>query len=366
MYTYLKDRQHYEDRYDKWTVDRCRNFASHKPEITDEDFAKEKLTPEQVKAMKEIKGNWFGIVQEMATFGYAAERYNNKNSYIDKQMREDREKDERLAKIQPPGHIRCRECLAITGLKLISADEWHGDSKTEQILFMFKCSHCDTNTGYFDNGKQYYVEPTLCPECRRDEHTFTKKNAKHKITFTYTCSYCSHVWDEVLDFTPKKEEYDPNYLEDRKLYCYSGKVRKWAADMIRTGPLLKNFPSAEVREERAKTKQALDTIQKLTISQVSKLLAPKLAKQGYADFQLGKPDMGKQVTVPFTVMDSKDRVQDESHHILYKLITKSIDDSNWRLVRSSLNYRLGYLSGKLKAYETDADLLILLNKKKGT
>jgi hypothetical protein len=357
MYIHLKEREHYEESYDKWTVDRCRHFASYDPDLTDEDLAKEKLTSEQVEAMKTVKGLWSNVIREMTTFSYAAERYNGKEAYISQQIREDREKDERLARIRQPTSIRCRECLATTGLKLISTDEWHSSAKVEQLLFMYECSHCNTRTAYFDNGEQYYPEPTLCPECRRDESTFSRKKTKNKLTIVYTCSYCSHTWDEVLDFTPKKEGHDPNYLTDRKLYCYSDKVRRQAADIIRTGPLLKSSTNPKEHIKREKVKADLDAIDKLTIAQVSRLLTVNLAKDGYTD-------MTKQVMVPFTVMDNEDRQENKSRQGLYKLISELLNDANWRLVRTSLTYRLGYLSGRLKAYETDADLIALLAQKK--
>ena len=55
MITHLQTRERYEDLYDEWTVESCRRLYSRKPTITDEDFAREKLTPEQIKAMKGIK-----------------------------------------------------------------------------------------------------------------------------------------------------------------------------------------------------------------------------------------------------------------------------------------------------------------------
>ena len=364
MITHLQTRERYEDLYDEWTVESCRRLYSRKPTITDEDFAREKLTPEQIKAMKGIKYDWLKIVQELGAFTYAAERYNNKDQVIDELMRKDREKDERLAKIEPPSHIRCRECLA-TDLRLISKDEYWGESKRERLLFMYKCNRCDTNTAYFDNGEQLHVKPTRCPQCQQEKPSHVTKEAKHKYTITYTCRSCGHVWEEVNDFTPSPPKPpDPNYTKDRKLYCYSDKVREYAESVRRVGPLLKELDEHQFKQvEMKQWKEELDKIERLTIAQVTDKLKKSLTQQGYKEFQLGQPDMGKQVVVPFNVIEGKDRNEDESRFNLYKLMSKQLDDSNWRLVHTSLTYRMGYLTGKLKGYESDEDLRDLLEKR---
>lgn len=168
-----------------------------------------------------------------------------------------------------------------------------------------------------------------------------------------------------MDFSPRKpEEPDPTYLEDRKLYCYSNKVREWAESARRVGPLLKEFDEHHAKQEKLdEWKDELAKVERLTIALVSDKLKKSLARVEYRDFQLGQPDMGKQVVVTFNVIDSKARAEEESRFCLYKLISKQLDSTNWRPVRTSLTYRMGYLTGKLKGYESDEDLRILLEKK---
>lgn len=128
MFTYLKNQAYYEGLYDSFTVETCRSMNSHKFDITDKDFEDQDLSPEQIKAMKEIKSNWSDVAREIAVFTYAAERYSSKAQTVDKWMRDDHDKDERLAKIEPPHHVRCRECLS-TNLRLISKDEYWGENR---------------------------------------------------------------------------------------------------------------------------------------------------------------------------------------------------------------------------------------------
>lgn len=215
-------------------------------------------------------------------------------------------------------------------------------------------------TGLFENGEQYHVEPTLCPKCRHDKQTSARDKTEHRISIHHTCSSCTHTWTEELDLTPAKPEApDPNYLEDRKLFCYSDKVRKWAEDSLHMRPSLKELladdKESKVAEDLTSTSSS---IERLTIGQVTDKLAKPLVAAGYKGLQLGQPNMGKQVVVPFNVIDGKARSADDSRHDLYKLISSELSSTNWRLIRSNIEYRMGYLTGKLKGCESEEDLLI--------
>ncbi|MDQ5970158.1 MAG: hypothetical protein QG593_675, partial [Patescibacteria group bacterium] len=59
-------------------------------------------------------------------------------------------------------------------------------------------------------------------EANPDHKTTTRK---HGYTIEYACRSCKHFWKEVEDFTPTEKPADPNYISDRKLYCYSDKVK---------------------------------------------------------------------------------------------------------------------------------------------
>lgn len=363
MITYLKDQAHYEDLYDSFTVDSCRVMNSHKFDITDKDVEGQDLSPEQVEAMKAIKADWSEVAREIAVFTYAAERYKNKSQTVDKWMRDDRDKEERLAKIEPPHHVRCRECLS-TNLRLISKDEYWGEkqSKRERLLFMYSCNDCETKSAFFDDGEEYRVSPTRCPECKEANPDHKTTTRKHGYTIEYACRSCKHLWKEVEDFTPTEKPTDPNYISDRKLYCYSDKVKGYVDSISRIVPLRKELGiHIEKQNEIKSHKEDLGQIQRLTIAEVIDKLKPVIKQHGYKELQLGQPDMGKQVVVPFNMIDGKSRSEDESRKNLNKLFSEQLAGTNWRLVRSSLSYRMGYLSGKLKGYESDEDLLKLIS-----
>ena len=45
---------------------------------------------------------------------------------------------------------------------------------------------------------------------------------------------------------------------------------------------------------------------------------------------------------------------------LQKLIKRTLKDTNWRLMSDGISYRLGLMSGRLRAYESKEDLLKLV------
>ena len=51
--------------------------------------------------------------------------------------------------------------------------------------------------------------------------------------------------------------------------------------------------------------EAVETIERLKIAQVSSLLSPAVTKAGYSEFKLGEPQIGREVMVPFGCLDTK-------------------------------------------------------------
>lgn len=364
--THLQPREYYEDIYDKSTVEQCRFLQRHKLKVTDKDIEDAKLTPQESAKIQEVKGLWIDVVQEMAAFFAAAERFNKKDSVIEKMMTDDSTKDHILASSKPPTMARCRKCKS-HDLRIISKDLWHdSEGKDNRVLFMFSCNGCQTKTAFYDDGEEWIVEPTRCPVCSGERLTHTKTNKNDVLTLKYTCVRCDNVWEDVHDYSykPVEEKPDSNYHEDRKLYCYSKKVRGWAED-LRNSPISHSSrPSWQESETEKLYKAELEKIEMLTAPQVDKRLGKLMLKNGYKEFLLGQPDMDKELTVLFTAIDNKDeRNADESKRVVWKLLSKDLESTNWRLVRTSLDYRVGYIKGKLRAYEHKFELEKLVDKK---
>ena len=99
-------------------------------------------------------------------------------------------------------------------------------------------------------------------------------------------------------------------------------------------------------------------LKKLTVVELEKMLARKLAWSKYSKLIFDKPEIGKQVIVPFTVRDSDTaRKEYDSANLLKKLLKKALSPTNWRLMSEGVTYRLGFVYGRLKGYEKEEELM---------
>jgi hypothetical protein len=106
-------------------------------------------------------------------------------------------------------------------------------------------------------------------------------------------------------------------------------------------------------------------IKKPKIAELAPLLSPVLEKAGYIEFSLDKPEMGRDVYVGFSCLDNKsDRDDYDSRKTLKKLVDSALSDTNWRLMSDGISYRLGYLNGRVKAFEGEESLKELVIKNK--
>lgn len=109
---------------------------------------------------------------------------------------------------------------------------------------------------------------------------------------------------------------------------------------------------ADPRYQKAKT------LKKLKVFELQKLLKETLEKEKYIELSFEKPEINKDVIIPFSVQESDiNRGDYDSQNNLKKLIKKTLEETNWRLMSDGINQRLGILSGKLRGYENEEDLV---------
>ena len=118
----------------------------------------------------------------------------------------------------------------------------------------------------------------------------------------------------------------------------------------------------EDKKDKNPVYQKARQLKKLKINQLKELLVKAIEKDGYKDLQFGKPEMGQFVIIDFSVNDTKDdRKERDSENTLKKIIKTSLNDTNWRLMTDGVRYRLGILTGRIKAYEQEEDLVKLVS-----
>lgn len=356
MAIYLKSRDYYEELYDHTTVWSARRDWALFKKLYDKWFEimpDEK--PNSFRSAFHLNGLYMQIVGN-----HLLERYDNRNQQVEVMMSRDEAKDIKIADarlIREPICIHCKK----TGLRIKDKELYtrRDSSSDEQVLFTLECNSCQKFSLYWEDGGVWSLPPTLCPKC----HAVMDKSDSRKgmvITTLYKCPDCSHSFKDHLDLGVKKEDPDPEFESDKYAFClHDPKSLEEHRDAKRRyDGLIEMAKEFKQREENKEIYDAVTKLKKLKIAELSTLLSPVIGKEEYSEFRLDKPEMGRTVIIPFSCLDNKPNRKDyESRSTLKKTITKILGDTNWRLMSDGISYRLGYLTGRLKAYETEEDML---------
>lgn len=361
-FIHLKDRQIYEDRYDSTTVFRAR--IDMKLFLSFRDKWLEKM-PENEE--NKYRNSWHLNHLYMITVGSKlVDRYNDRESAIAAMMADDEARDVRMSAARLNAEPYCEHC-GKTGLRITDKMFMHRDGKDdEDVLFMLRCPRCEKNTAVWEDSSLWERRHTKCPNCQSVMEEKSNRRAE-VITTTYTCPKCSHMYEDKLDLKREEEPEDPDYDEDRRIYCLQDEtIRKEHQDAkYRLDDLIRLGKEMKEKQDNADIYDAVAAIKKPKIAELIPLLQPVLEKAGYIEFSLDRPEMGKDVFVGFNCLDTKsDRNDYDSTKTLEKLVKKTLADTNWRLMSDGIRYRLGYLSGRIRAYEREEDLKQLVTKGK--
>lgn len=364
MYIYLKERKYYEDRYDDATVAKCRSGER----IVNDTFTTMEKKPGKKELADKLPGWYLHYSQYYFLFveSAAAERAANREATIAKWMAEDQKKDERLASAHISGETFCRACGK--DMRVVNKDYLHRDNRKEDdILIMFECGACNKRMAFWEDGTEWEGAKRECEKC--GGKTISKHTKKQDvITWTETCEKCGHVKTETLDLNDNKSESEPvdPYLElDRKRFIFgSDMMFKYDQKLKHFERLAKLNTSVEDKVQHADVYDGIKQVKKLKIAQLKELLEPVFTKNGYSDFKLGDPQVGREVSLEFSCLDTKDdREEYQSKRTLHKAIEKALEDTNWRVMSAGVSYRLGFLSGSLRAHESEEDLKKLVEQR---
>jgi hypothetical protein len=297
-----------------------------------------------------------------------AQRYKRKKETIQKWVDRDRKEQEKFDNAVPPDDVLCKECFSQT--KITSKDLLNSYEKDGQVLFMFECIKCKKRQALYEDGSEWHHEDPKCPECSSPLND-KSKNVKNVLTTTYSCSNCDYKKEDIYDFNKSKKEQEAREARENKLlteyrkeFCVDEKVGE---EMLYTYEQISRLVD-EMKEKEKKDKDPLiqqaRQLKKLTVIRLGKLLADTIEKEGYTDLKFGKPEMGQHVIIDFSVNETKeDRKEYTSQNTLKKLIKGVLEDTNWRLMSDGVQYRLGILTGRLKAYEREEDLTTIISNK---
>ena len=365
MYAYLKEHQYYEDLYDKLTVESARRGMSHYDNFYAEFEGK---LPKDEKIDK--PGNAFLLnVFYMETVGNELlDCYEKRDGKIQEWINRDQAKDEQISSARLTKEPSCHHCgkqgLRIIDKSLMHRGEAYEIDDPEEVLFILRCPHCDKNSAFWEDGAAWKVKPTVCSKCQ-SEVTHKTTKTKKAITITYTCTSCKHSFKDKMDLSNKEEKPDLEFEKDRRHFClqdeeFRERLLKMRHDLMEMARLGKKFKE---KEDNKHLYDAMKEMKKPKIAELTTILTPALEKAGYIDFNLDKPEIGKDVFVGFNCLDGKSERSDrDSEKVLKKTVEKALLNTNWRLMSDGISYRLGYLNGRLRAYESEEDLKKLVER----
>jgi hypothetical protein len=362
---YLRDAQYYEDLYDLITIRRCLDQV----EMYREVYAKMDKEPKAKEFTEKDKVKTFNYMLGMTLLSAKAERYRNRQASIEEWFERDRAKQDRYDNTPEPSGVRCLECDGA-----MKSTMKHLEDYTDQplrLLFFFECAKCKKRRGIYENGEEKASKPDLCAKCGG---TLNRKSEDKDdvLTITTTCSNCSFTETDVDDFKAWRKEREQREREDKDLlekyrgeYCFSEKEGKEHVELVDAMKFASEVYKHELQKYDDTARDVAAELKKLDISELEALLAKPLEDARYTKLDLEKPEIAQHVTVPFTVQDAdSSRKGDRSTRPLEELLKPLLESTNWRLM-DGLAYRLGYVSGRLRGYEQEEDLIRISRKVKG-
>ena len=349
---HLKERQEYVDRYDKITVENCRwheNFHLNYAQSQTDKSEKEQQLIQGIS-------NWAWEIEKIFI---TLRWHDDKEATIQKWMDSDRRKNELLENARTPENIFCDECFS----RMHLGDKYLRDlDEDNRVLFFFDCPNsCKKRKALYGDGEQYIPKPHLCEKCKSETEVTRERVTDKQIQTTYTCSGCGFQEEDIFELSSSEKEEDPKYEYDRNRFCLSGEELRKAQESRRNlenlGELVKKFKH---KEDNKDLYDKVSKPTKLTIPKLKDVIRETLEKEKYLNITFEKPELGHIVWIEFSAEEMQTDNERASVQKLAKIIKETLKETNWRLMSSGISYRLGVLSGRLRVYEKEEDLIRLV------
>jgi len=348
----LKSEDYYSDLYDLFTIKEC---------LREQKWIEKSST----SLYKPKRGKPIKVTLDFLTYYIKGERFKKKSETVNEWITRDKEKDFKVDNAPTPQNVLCDFCFSEMGMTMKHLH--HDDIR---IMFWFECPRCNKRKAIFDNGEQYKPGPHLCPKCSSVIKETSKRNGE-VITTKILCPNCKYKTTEVMDFEKDKKEWEEEQRKDRELlekyrarYCMTDQEGQEYVHHVES---MKQF-TALMKEIETKQKdpayRKARKIKKLKVNDLKKKLIKVLAKEKYINLQFSKPEIERFVVIPFTIEDADNKREEyDSRNKCKRIIKNALEKTNWRLMSEGIDYRLGYLTGKLKGYENEDDIAQLFNRK---
>lgn len=360
---YLQDLQHYEDRYDLWTIEQCLRQIEMLRKVS-----KEMQGAKELKHLSlEEKNNQLGMIGGRIIMNIKIRRYNEKEATIKQWIEKDQQKQDLQDKTPPPKNIRCSKCRDAMHDTI---HHLHSDvGEKDRVLFFFQCDKCNLRKAVFENGEEWVRKPDLCKQCGAElKHSFETKG-KYEIWEEH-CTECNYKKTEKTDLEKEKLErkekadHEKNLLAKyRQEYCLGKEEAERLINSLEELAFADEVFRYELQKYDSPEYEKTHNLRKLTAIEVDELLSKALESNRFGRLRMKEPQFSQFVDIEFTTQNTdKARNEKESTLELKKLIKNTLAPTNWRLNSGHIVYRLGFLTGSLRGYERDDDILKTLVK----
>ena len=351
---HLKLQSDYEDRYDHLVVDQCRRSVKIHEDIVNE--INEPNTKDQL-----MHRNAAMAAHHLMMYFLKGELWQKRRETIENWMAEDKRKDEIFNDASAPSNVLCMTCSKRMDYDVKTLDYRRGK---DHVLFFFHCSSKHRGRAIYEDGEEWQRRDVLCEKCSgimKEEKVSRKKEI---IQTTYKCTKCNHVDISELDMRSPEPQTDLQYEEDKKLYCLSEEEgQSFSKELSNWTALAKIFKEEKEKEDNRAFYQLIDSLERLTIPQLEKMVLEALNDSQFVRLALEKPEIGRDVVVPFIIYDESERDARASSMALQKILKKALAKTNWAPFSEAPSYRMGMLSGSMRGVESEDAIKKLVEKR---
>lgn len=349
MEKYRKTDQEYIEDYDKQTVQILKGLET---ELGDSIYCKNPF--ENLPAKDKVPGwdwdistNKYNVMSHY--YRTAVRRAQEKERTILQNKLVDEHKDQLIRETVAPRNIKCDQC----GTDMFHEGHIFKEDDT-LLLFVFSCpnKHAPKKILYPDGVRKWIIPVSKCEKCG-GKLASEKVETTNYIKFKDTCEDCGDESIMEFDLTPDPPITD----EERKKYCDIWKnSRTFEQDLEAITDFMKLHKESEkLKKEREELK--VDAVEQVNLPKLEDRLLKLSEELSYAKFKFDSHSTERFLSVSFSLQDPTDRLEKESCKIITDAIKQSLFMTNWRLFSEGIDYRLGLLSGRLRAYEGEEGLM---------
>lgn len=363
----LQPQSVYEDRYDRMTIRQCKEKETDAEESKIPAARVITKNNETKTVFVKDKKAWREMLIELSLYYIKGQRAAERDKTIREWMLNDEQRDAIRLKHWQQEAKPDRKCPKCHGrLRLVDKVFGHETGREDHVLSLFQCSSCPFGEALYQDDSQWKRPVPRCAECNEvlDE---TRKRTKYKIIISQNCPKCSHTdtleYDLRVTTKPKthaeirQELAEAEQFEkDKARYCLSSEeTAEYTSHVIG----MRNITNMwKEDDEREKYQNYLDKIERLNALDMQKRVTAKLEQVDFQNITYTLPERDRFLTVTFSAYEADPHRQEGyAKSAIRKAIQQALENTNWKLIETSIQVMVGVYSGRIRVLESDKAIL---------